>query len=711
MANPIATEEAQRSLSFVHLPRAYVRLDDDTFAKQLLNLFGSSTEAGRLAEPMLPDQEITIAQYVRQHLSYTVYLLSLAYEESPNLGYIILPVGRHLMNDQYLRCNYKRLETIPNFPTGLASRLEHLDRETWFSQPLLGSHLVFDHQQSNGQEVPAPVSTVSTPHYTNGDRVELVKISTNEAPLSGQNFARIQIESTTHLVPGSKYFRRLEILRLLARSMLNVDEGAHSSPLRQHFSLPAYTYTYKQKSYALMAPDILADTNPEDPAHHVCTLAQFIACRPDWWLAFSKEEKRTRIFEWMACLAATVQFFHALKVSHGDIQTRRVHLVKNGKDVQIFLEGWHQSHLDPRVLEFSRKRPGLKNNKSFGYGMPEANANENSSRPPSRSKGNAPDLSVAEVSRLYDIKALGEVFSELLLVLLGLTKDSLSRQRKERLEWIKEMKAREGNGSWNPIFYPKPNTSVSETSASSVASEMIEINLTRPGTGHSAVNGHKPSSSSQNGAENAEKPPRTASGKENPSRPGSLFGGMFSKSSKEPPKIAEPEPQKANNNKSRMSYGIVSKMASLSSSSNPTPPTWWLDELKLMYPPFQGVTDTVSWTKHADLIGNHLLPLISAMSLSETALRPRAEAVWKDLTRIVNVFFKGTKLCCSAHNEQLKDARETLKENILDDIYRRGIADEEEETWEGIGWDGPERFGPRTIGRRGEGALGECLFE
>ena len=73
--------DAQSSLSFVRLPRSYTRLDDDAFAKQLLELFGNSTEAGRLAEPLLPDQEVTVAQYVRQHLSYTVYLLSLVYEE------------------------------------------------------------------------------------------------------------------------------------------------------------------------------------------------------------------------------------------------------------------------------------------------------------------------------------------------------------------------------------------------------------------------------------------------------------------------------------------------------------------------------------------------------------------------------------------------------------------------------------------------------
>ncbi|KAF3904841.1 hypothetical protein ABW20_dc0105422 [Dactylellina cionopaga] len=722
--------ETQRALSFVRLPRAYTRLDDDTFAKQLLELFGNSTEAGRLAEPLLPDQEVTVAQYVRQHLSYTIYLLSLVYEErygevpnpksqfpgrpvseayslrfcSPNLGYIVIPVARHLMTDQYLRCNYKRLEQVPNFPKGLISRLEQADRETWFSQPLLGSHLVFDHQQSDGQEVQPPVSTVSSSVYTSGDRIDTAKISTNEAPLSGQTHARLQIDPGTHLLPGGKFFRRLEVLRLLARSILNVEEGAPNGLLNQHFSLPAYTYSYQEKSYLLLSPEIAADINPEDSAHHVCTLAQFITCRPDWWMALSKEEKRTRIFEWMTCLAATVQFFHALKISHGDIQTKKIYLVKNGKDVQIFLEGWHQSHLDPRIIEFSKKRPGLKSNKSFGYGVPDPMGSE--SRPPSRSKATSPDLSTAELARLHDVKSLGDVIADLLLVLLGFTKDALSRQRKERLEWAKEMKTREGNSTWNPIFYPKPNTSASETSASSVASEMIEINIPRPGTAQSNSNGRPPTASKSKSVEPTDKTGKNGA-KDAPSRPGSIFGGMFSKS-KEPPKIIEPEPPKPT--KSRMSYGISSKMASFGSNSGPTPPTWWLDELKLMYPAFQGVTDNSAWNKHSDLIGNHLLPLIAAMSVSEPALRPRAEAIWRDLTRIMNVFFKGTKLCCSAHNEQLKEARETLKDNILYDIYRRGIPDEEEETWEGIGWDGPERFGPKRIGRRGEGALGECLF-
>ncbi|EPS36632.1 hypothetical protein H072_9869 [Dactylellina haptotyla CBS 200.50] len=701
--------ETQLPRSQVQRPRAYVRLDDDAFAKQLLELFGTSTEAGRLAEPLLPDQEVTVAQYVRQHLSYTVYLLSLGYEESPNLGYIVIPVARHLMTDQYLRCNYQRLEQVPNFPKGLIARLEQLDRDSWFSEPSFGSHIVFDHQQSNGGDVPPPVSSVSTSPYSSGDRIDLAKISTNEAPLSGQSHARIQIEPMMHLVPGGKYFRRTEVLRLLAKTMLNVEDGGLlAQPIMQHFSLPAYTYTYKEKSYMLLSPEIIADANPEDSSHHVCTLAQFITCRPDWWLALSKEEKRARIFEWMTCLAAVVQFFHSLKVSHGDIQTKRIYIVRNGKDIQIFLEGWYQSHMDPRIIELSKKRPGLKSNKSFGYGMPVQEPTNSESRPPSRSKGSAPDLSLADVSRLHDVKCLGEIFAELLLVLLGLTKDSLSRQRRERLEWMKDMKTREGTGSWNPIFYPKPNTSASETSASSVASEMIEINIPRPGTDQSVSNGQQPSVPKLKVTESPDKPPKTANGKDAPSRPSSIFGGMFSKS-KDAPKVVEPEPPKPA--KSRMSYGIANKMASLSSSSGPPPPTWWLDELKLMYPAFQGATDNVSWNKHSDLIGNHLLLLISAMSVSEAALRPRAEAVWKDLTRIVSVFFKGTKLCCSAHDEQLKDSRETLRVNLLDDIYQRGIADEEEEAWEGIGWDGPERFGPKQIGRRGEGALGECLFD
>ncbi|KAK6525778.1 hypothetical protein TWF281_010822 [Arthrobotrys megalospora] len=698
--------DTQRSLSFVRLPRFYTRLDDDTFAKQLLELFGNSTEAGRLAEPLLPDQEVTVAQYVRQHLSYTVYLLSLVYEESPNLGYIVIPVARHLMTDQYLRCNYKRLEQVSNFPKSLVLRLEQLDRETWFSQPLLGSHLVFDHQQSNGQEVPSPVSAVSNSAHHNSDRVDLAKISTNEAPLSGQTHTRVQIEASNYLVPGGKYFRRVEVLRLLARSMLNVEEGAHDGPLKPHFSLPAYTYTHKEKSYMLLSPEIIADANPEDSAHHVCTLSQFIQCRPDWWVVLPKEEKRARVLDWMTCLAATVHFFHSLKISHGDIQTKRIYLIKNGKGIQIFLEGWYQSHINPQVIELSKKRPGLKNNKSFGYGVPEPTNSD--SRPPSRSKTIIPDLSNAEASRLHDIKCLGEVFAELLLVLLGFTKDALSRQRKERLEWTKEMKAREGNGSWNPVFYPIPNTSVSETSASSVASEMVEINIPRPGTAHSASNGQQGPKTATKRDEPTDKTSKSGAPKDASSRPASIFGGMFSKSAKEAPKIVEPEQPKPT--KSRMSYGI-SKMASLGSGSSPPPPTWWLDELKLMYPAFQGVTDNVTWSKHCDLIGNHLLLLISAMYVSEAALRPRAQAVWKDLTRIVNVFFKGTKLCCSAHDEQIKEARETLKDNILEDIYRRGIADEEEESWDGIGWDGPERFGPKQVGRRGEGALGECLFD
>ncbi|KAF3903057.1 hypothetical protein ABW21_db0200259 [Orbilia brochopaga] len=610
------------------------------------------------------------------------------------------------MTDQYLRRNYGRLEQVPNFPKSLVARLEQLDRETWFSQPLLGSHVVFDQQLSNGDEVPSPVSIVSSSTYASADRIDIAKISTDEAPLSGQTHARLQIEPSSHLVPGAKFFRRLEILRLMARSLLTVEEGAESI-VRQHFSLPAYSYTYKEKSYLLLSPEITADISPEDSGHHVCNLAQFISSRPDWWVALSKVEKRTRIFEWMTCLAATVHFFHSLKVSHGDIQSKRIFLVKNGRDIQIFLEGWHMSHLDPRVIEMSKKRPGLKSNKSFGYGMPEPTSGSES-RPPSRSKAGPPDFSNAEVSRLYDIKCLSEVFAELLLVLLGLTKDTLSRQRKERLEWTKEMKAREGNGSWNPVFYPKPNsTSASETSASSVASEMVEINLPRPGTGHSTSNGQP---SGKGKAVETEKP-KTSNGKDGPSRPGSLFGGMFSKSSKEVPKAPAPEPEPPKPAKARMSYGIVSKIASSSLASGPPPPTWWLDELKLMYPPFQTVGDNVTWNKHSDLIGNHLLLLISAMSASEASVRPKAETVWKDLTRIVHVFFKGTQLCCSAHDEHLKEARETLKENILDDIYRRGIQDEEEETWEGIGWDGPERFGPKRIGRRGEGALAECLFD
>ncbi|KAJ6256920.1 hypothetical protein Dda_7803 [Drechslerella dactyloides] len=702
---PMATDQ-HRPLSFVRFARAYSRLNDDAFAKQLLELFGASTEAGRLAEPLLPDQELTVAQYVRQHLSYTVYLLSLVHEDSPNLGYIVIPVARHLMTDQYLRCNYGRLEQVPNFPKSLVSRLEQLDRETWFSQPLLGSHVVFDHQLSNGNEVPSPVSTVSSSTYAAADRIDIAKISTDEAPLSGQTHARLQIEPSSYLVPGSKFFRRLEILRLLARSLLTVEEGAESH-IRQHFSLPAYSYTYKEKSYLLLCPEITADISPEESGHHVCNLAQFISSRPDWWVVLSKEEKRTRIFEWMTCLAATVHFFHSLKTSHGDIQTKRIFLVRNGKDVQIFLEGWHTSHLDPRVIEMSKKRPGLKSNKSFGYGMPEP-AVGSESRPPSRSKTSTPEPSNADISRLHDIKCLGEVFAEMLLVLLGFTKDTLSRQRRERLEWTKEMKAREGNGSWNPVFYPKPsNTTASETSASSVASEMVEINMPRPGTGQSNSNGQTLSPPKGKAAESA-KPPKTPNGKDGPSRPGSLFGSMFSKS-KEAPKTPEPEPPKPA--KTKMSYGIISKIASASLASSPPPPTWWLDELKLMYPPFQGGSDHIIWNKHSDLIGNHLLLLISAMSASEAANRPKAETVWKDLTRIMHVFFKGTTICCSAHDDHLKDARETLKENILDEIYQRGIQDEEEEAWDGIGWDGPERFGPKRIGRRGEGALAECLFD
>ncbi|KAF3289881.1 hypothetical protein TWF970_003625 [Orbilia oligospora] len=700
--------DAQRSLPFVRSPRSYTRLNDDTFAKQLLELFGNSTEAGRLAEPLLPDQEVTVAQYVRQHLSYTVYLLSLVYEESPNLGYIVIPVARHLMTDQYLRCNYKRLEHVPNFPKSLVLRLEQLDRETWFSQPSLGAHVVFDHQQSNGHEVPSPVSVVSNSIHHHVDRVDLAKISTNEAPLSGQTHARLQIDASSHLIPGGRNFRRVEVLRLLARSMLRHEEGAQDGPLKPHFSLPAYTYSHKEKSYMLLSPEIMADANPEDPAHHIFTLSQFLICRPDWWVVLPKEEKRARVLEWMTCLAATVHFFHSLKISHGDISTKRIYLIKNGKGVQLFLEGWYQSHVNPQVIELTKKRPGLKGNKSFGYGVPEPAPNSES-RPSSRSKTAIPDLSSAEASRLHDIKCLGEVFAELLLVLLGFTKDALSRQRKERLEWTKEMKAREGNGSWNSTFYPVPNTSVSETSASSVASEMVEINIPRPETAHSASNGQQGPKSGVKREEPTDKTSKTGSPRDPSSRPASIFGGMFSKSSKEPPKVVEPAEQ-PKPTKSKMSYGI-SKISSLSSASGPPPPTWWLDELKLMYPAFQGAADNVNWNKHSELIGNHLLPLISAMYVSEAALRPRAQAVWKDLTRIVNVFFKGTKLCCSAHDEHTKEARESLKDNILDDIYRRGIADEEEETWDGIGWDGPERFGPKQVGRRGEGALGECLFD
>ncbi|KAF3937475.1 hypothetical protein ABW19_dt0210314 [Dactylella cylindrospora] len=604
------------------------------------------------------------------------------------------------MTDQYLRGNYKRLEQVPNFPKSLISRLEQLDRETWFSQPLLGSHLVFDSQQANGQEVASPVSAVSTSAYTTADRTDLAKISTNEAPLSGQTHARVLIDPGLHLTPGSKYYRRLEVLRLLARSILTVEPGSDAGPIAQHFSLPAYTYTHKDKSYMLLSPEITADVNPEDGAHHVCTLAHFITCRPDWWIALPKDEKRVYIFEWMTCLAATINFFHSLKITHGDINPRKIYFVKNEKRVEIFLEGWHQFTTDPRALEYTKKRPGLKSNKSFGYGVPDTSGAD--SRPVSRSKSTVPDLSNAEASRLYDIKCFGEVLADLLLLLIGLTKDSLNRQRRERLEWTKETRLREG-GNWNPVFYPKANSTTSETSASSVASEMVEINIPNP-----------PSSSGKDATpktrtDAADKTAKTNGAKEAPGRPGSIFGGMFSKSSKDAPKAAEPEAPKQNKMKS--SYGVGKVFSSMNSGSAPPPPTWWIEELKLMYPAFQGEADNVTWNKHSDLIGNHLLLLISAMSVSEAALRPRADAVWQDLTRIVNVFFKGTKLCCSAQDHHLKEARETLKDNILEDIYRRGIADEEEEAWDNVGWGGPEKFGPKLIGRRGEGSLGECLFD
>jgi len=64
----------------MELPRVYTTLDDRAFDTLIERVFSNSAEAACLDEPLLPEQDTTIRQYIRQHLPYTLYLLSRIFE-------------------------------------------------------------------------------------------------------------------------------------------------------------------------------------------------------------------------------------------------------------------------------------------------------------------------------------------------------------------------------------------------------------------------------------------------------------------------------------------------------------------------------------------------------------------------------------------------------------------------------------------------------
>jgi len=626
------------------------------------------------------------------------------------------------MTDIYLRNNYERIEEVGNFPKSIVNALDKLDRETWLSLPKLGSHKSFMNQPPREDRLEydtkkgLPLTKIHLPKVNQGveDDFDVVRISTEASPFLGQTFARIPVHMSNY-GPGGKFYRRLSVLYLL-------NKEKHPSNIKKrvcsHMSLPVFSYSDNDRSYLLQTPAIYPEDSPSFQ-RHVCTLKEFLQARPDWWMALPKEEKKHSVLNWMTCLASTVSFFHSLKMAHGEITTSKIYIVKTKKDAHVVLQGWHQAVLDRPAEDKKKRGPLMRASKSFGM-IPETPVDTGPLLPLPNSKVILRDQTASEASRAHDVKMLGEIFGDLLLVLLGLSRDGLARQRRERSEWMRDQR---NKGQWDADFYPRPPGMALDTSSSSMSSDLVDVKMPtvpptpNPGseTSSSKPNTVAPSTTTTNVKTDSKKPGKSAM-KE---RPSSGIFGMFGKKNTSPnssvPQIVEPPVAPKPQASKRLSYGVGHKsMSSFPSATTPTQSGWWLEELKLMYPQYTPDHESAKlpsiWTKHTNVVGNQFLPLLTAMTLSDSLNRARADAVWKEITRIVSVFFDKVSLCCSANDESICEVKGFLKTTILAEIAQRGIPDEEDEAWEGLGWEGPEQKGPKTIGRRGEGMVGECLF-